>query len=55
MLVEGGYVHSMKLLIEKAANTSELESNRSAGGKEPPSGPGLIGRSIKRLASLFKI
>jgi hypothetical protein len=44
----------MKLLIEKAAKTPEPSSNRSPGGEAPPGGPGLFGRSIKRLASIFK-
>lgn len=56
MLVEGGYLHSMKLVIEKAAQTPNHPSERSGGPGGPPrktKGPGLLVRSLKRLGAIL--
>ena len=50
MLVEGGYLHSMKLLMEKAAQNPDPQAARAPDVKEPPAPPNLIGR-LFRLAS----
>jgi hypothetical protein len=51
MLVEGGYLHSMKRLIEKAE-----QQQRSYPPGMPPkrSSPSLVRRSLARLARLLK-
>ena len=36
MLVEGGYLHSLKLLMEKAAQTPDATSRTSEGGPAAP-------------------
>ena len=49
MLVEGGYLHSMKRLIEKAEQMPD-PSRRS----RPDPKRGVIGRSLARLAKLLR-
>ena len=53
MLVEGGYLHSMKQIIEKAAEAPDLrkEPGRGATPREKRSGA-LLG-SLKRLSSIL--
>jgi hypothetical protein len=49
MLVEGGYLHSMKRLMEKA------EQERTAYSPHPPRRPSsVIRRSLERLARLLR-
>lgn len=36
MLVEGGYLHSLKLLMEKAAQTPDATTRTSEGGAAAP-------------------
>jgi hypothetical protein len=50
MLVEGGYLHSMKLLIEKAAQNPDPQSARVPEVEEPPATLSLIERLL-RLAT----
>jgi len=50
MLVEGGYLHSMKLLMEKAAQHPDPHAARAPEAEDPPAAPGLIGRLL-RLAT----
>lgn len=50
MLVKGGYLHSMKLLMEKAAQTPDPRAPRAPQAEDPPVAPGLIGRLL-RLAT----
>ena len=55
MLVEGGYLHSMKLVIEKAAQTPD-PPERPTGPGGPPrktKGPGFLVRSLKRLGTIL--
>ena len=49
MLVEGGYLHSMKRLIEKA------EQERMAHAPRPPRRPSVVRRSLERLARLLRM
>ena len=49
MLVEGGYLHSMKRLIEKA------EQERMANAPRPPRRPSIVRRSLQRLARLLRM
>jgi hypothetical protein len=49
VLVEGGYLHSMKRLIEKA------EQERIAYSPQPPRRPAsVVRRSLERLARLLR-
>lgn len=47
MLVEGGYLHSMKRLIEKAEQIPDPS-------RRPDRKRGVIGRSLARLAKLLR-
>jgi len=49
MLVKGGYLHSMKLLMEKAAETPEPIPVVS----RPRKAPGVLVRSLRRLSALL--
>ena len=49
MLVEGGYLHSMKRLMEKA------EQERMAHAPRPPRRPSIVRRSLQRLARLLRM
>jgi hypothetical protein len=49
MLVEGGYLHSMKRLMEKA------EQERIAYSPRPPRRPSIVRRSLQRLARLLRM
>ena len=63
MLVEGGYLHSMKLLIERAAEAeagqrpapgARTRNRRSrAGGASRAKGPGTLVTSLKRLSFIL--
>ena len=46
MLVEGGYLHSMKLLMEKAADTPEPVAPK-------PVRQGILSRSLRRLGGFL--
>jgi hypothetical protein len=48
MLVEGGYLHSMKLMLEKAAETPDPTSAHEGSKPAHPRTAALV-RSIKRL------
>jgi hypothetical protein len=54
MLVEGGYLHSMKQLIEKAAETPDIGPNGPYRGVAPsrPKESGTVTASLKRLILL---
>jgi hypothetical protein len=49
MLIEGGYLHSMKRLMEKA------EQERIAYSPRPPRRPSIVRRSLHRLARLLRM
>jgi hypothetical protein len=49
MLVKGGYLHSMKLLLERAAEAPEPIPVVS----RPRKRPGILVRSLKRLGALL--
>ena len=46
MLVEGGYLHSMKMLIEKATETPDAVVVR-------PAKRGILSRSLRRLGDFL--
>ena len=50
MLVEGGYLHSMKQLLEKAARVPDPHTARAPKPVDHPVAPGLIERLL-RLAT----
>jgi hypothetical protein len=50
MLVEGGYLHSMKRLLEKA----EQQPLPPSPGKPPPRPPNVVKRSLEKLARLLR-
>jgi hypothetical protein len=55
MLVEGGYLDSMKRLIEKAAEAEEPRSKRRPRANrpiDPDDDPGIVGRSLRKLATM---
>ena len=51
MLVEGGYVHSMKRLMEKA----EQQQPSQFPPRPPRRPPNLVKRSLARLARLLRM
>jgi hypothetical protein len=52
MLVEGGYLHSMKRLIEKA---EEQQASCSPSSQPPRRPPSVVKRSLDRLARLLRM
>lgn len=50
MLVEGGYLHSMKRLIEKAEQEQAIQAPRP-----PRRRPNVVRRSLERLARLLRM
>jgi hypothetical protein len=56
MLVEGGYLDSMKRLIEKAAEAEEPRSKRRPRPNrpiDPGDDAGIVGRSLRKIATMF--
>ena len=56
MLIEGGYLDSMKRILEKAAQTPDPASGRDGradSGVQKPSRASRVGRSLKRLTTLL--
>lgn len=47
MLVEGGYLHSMKLLMEKAAQNPDPRGPRAPEAEKKRPAPSLIGRLLR--------
>lgn len=47
MLVEGGYLHSLKLLVEKAAKTPDPDVPASSEAHDAPAPPRLIERLLR--------
>jgi hypothetical protein len=59
MLVKGGYVHSMKLLLEKASETPDPGDPRStiAGTSSPgaKSSGSAVGKPLARLKLILRV
>jgi hypothetical protein len=56
MLVEGGYLHAMKQIIEKAAETPDppRPGSEGSGPGDPHRRSGIFNRSLKKITSLLR-
>jgi hypothetical protein len=54
MLVEGGYLHSMKQIIEKAAGTPEPPRPDRGDDDDDPPKASVVGRSLRKLSSIIR-